>query len=1056
MTSIKIWLASGTVEFRLLGPVECESAGGLVQLRRLQERSLLAVLAVEAGRIVPIDRLIELLWDADPPARARSIVQSHVSRLRTRLAAAGATARILARGNGYVLDTDKESVDLHRFRRLVEEARVAVNPAQRAAVLRTALALWRGPALADAATERIRQQICAGLEEARVAALEDRIEADLALGLHREVITELTDLVARYPLRERLVGLLMLARYRSGQQSQALDTYREARQALINELGIEPGAELRRLEQAILNQDPVLDAGGFGFRRPHDRPGVWRGPRSPLSSIIGRQRELDELTSLLADRRLVTVVGPGGVGKSTLAMHAAETLWSAEHRQVTVVALASLRTEEEIVLALGGLLGVVGATVAEARVGIARSLAEQPQLLVLDNCEHLIQPCARVVRELLSTAPGLVVLATSRQPIGLPEETVWQLEPLRVPEDDAGIDPEVPAVALFLKRARDSRAGFSPTPDEMPVIARICRRVDGLPLALELAASRLRTLTLRQLADQLDHGFELLSERSSTATVDRRHETLTAALDWSYRLLTDEEQRLLARVSVFRDSFTVEDARQVCGASPLTPSRVPEALTALVDRSLLQVFEIGGTVRYRLLQVVRDYAERRLAELGERDVVAGRHLVRWLERARSVFGTPVLEEQIRAWTALGPDIDNLRAALHHGYATDVAAATELTALTFDFWQVHDAHLAEGDRWINTAWSHLADCPPTLRCVLRYHKAVQETGRDAYTKALRLLRPGLPELRAHHPLVYLDALAATVQAEIRVLDPLALDHAMRMYSRLRRSADRHIRVFGLITLTEALVAWGRYAEASQVCLRDRPEPNDLAPSSAVRWYTSLCLAELGCGRFDTTAAAERQLRDLVHGPGSLVHLSTPARAIALRALCVLPPAEAVTVLTGIIDEITSRYTPTLSLAYRFAILLAEAERRIDPERARSRLAEVLAEVSDGDITNYHDLMPAVLTAALVAADLGDRRASRDLATGWDRVRRRLGLPAPLGYASAVAETLGLDPAAPPGPLDRGGWDERAIRDLIAQARRWCSISAAGRPRLPRPHAAPARR
>lgn len=1028
------------MEFRLLGPVECESRTGVVRLGRFQERCLVGVLAAESGRIVQLDRLVELLWDGDPPGRARSIVQTHVSRLRARL---GADV-LLTRGQGYLLEVDEDAVDLHRFRRLLDQARATPDPHRRAELLRTALALWRGPPFADAATGRIREQLCAGLDELWITAVEDRAEADLERGLHRELVIELTDLVARHPLRERLIGLLMLARYRSGQQAKALDTYREARHALIDDLGIEPGAQLRRLEQAILNQDPALDLGGPArpdtHPVPHREPGTWRGQRSHLTSIIGRERELGELTWLLADHRLVTVVGAGGVGKTTLAMHAAEALWAAEGRSVTVVPLASLRGREEIVLAVGSLLGVVGATVDEVLAGVARSLHGRPHMLLLDNCEHLIEPCADVVRQLLSTTPRLVILATSRQPIGLPEETAWRLEPLRVPDDDAAADAGVPAVALFLRRARERRAGFTPTADELAFIARICRRVDGLPFALELAAGRLRSLTVQQLADQLDHGFELLWDgRVPTIAADPRHGTLATTIDWSYRLLTPDEQRLLSRISVFRDSFTQEAAQRVCGGDPLTPQQVPAALAALIDRSLLQQFESDHGRRYRLLQVVRDYAEKHLAELGEHQTMADRHFGHWLDRARTIFGNPVLEQQITAWATLGPEMDNLRAALQHGYATDPTAAIELTAHTFDFWQVHGAHLAEGERWIAAAWPRVATCPPQLQCVLRYHKAALEMNRDDYVSTLDLLRQSLPDLRAHHPMPYLDGLASAVRAEVRILDPAALAHARSVYRDLRTSPDRHTRVLALVMLTEALIAWGRYAEAAEACAHDAPDPDDLTTTNAVRWYTAVCLAELGCGRFDSAAAAETRLRDLLRRPGNIVHLATPARAIALHALCALPPTESADVLAGLVAEITGRYTPTLSSAYRFEILQAETERRTGrPDRARIRLAHVLPGVlHSGAITNYGDLMPAVLTTALVAADLGDRHGGHDLARSWDRVRRRAGLPVMLGFAAQASDAFGLDPE--PSPALSYEWDEPMLRNLVERAAHWCTVA-----------------
>lgn len=290
------------MEFSLLGPVECRVQGEPVRLGRPQARAVLAILLLERGRVVPIERLFQLLWEGRPPPGARSTVQSHVSRLRTALLAAGAErygVGLETHGTGYLVEAPADAVDLSRFRTLVGRARRHPDLGERVAGLRAALGLCRGPALADLPGP-VRDQLAPGLDELVIGVWEECIDLELALGRHRELLEELAALVARHPLRERLVGQLMLAQYRSGQQAAALATYRATRQRLVDELGIEPGAELRELEQAVLAQDPALG---------------WRGPRSRLTSIVGREAELAELSTLLADRRLVTVLGVGGVGK---------------------------------------------------------------------------------------------------------------------------------------------------------------------------------------------------------------------------------------------------------------------------------------------------------------------------------------------------------------------------------------------------------------------------------------------------------------------------------------------------------------------------------------------------------------------------------------------------------------------------------------------------------------------------------------------------------------------------------------------------------------------
>lgn len=1078
------------MEFRLLGPVECVVAGERIALGRPQQRCLLAILLVEMGRVVPVDRLVELLWDGEPPRRARSIVHTHVSRLRARLRAAGVERHGIAvetRGAGYLITGPPEAVDLHRFRALLDQARESTDPARRARLLRTALELWHGPPLSDVATGRVVDQICAGLTEQRLAALEDRVEAELALGQHRQLVTELTDLAARYPLRERLVGLLMLALYRSGQQARALAAYRETRRMLVDTLGIEPGAPLRRLEQAILAQDPALDLAVAGPAEPaaRGRAATWHGRRSHLTSIVGRDRELAELTALLTDHRLVTVVGPAGVGKTTLALHAAELLAAdtsadavaatpttdatsppartpcdaspaprtpratssapraPDHalvaspapgiphgalpdsripHDVVVVPLAAARSHDDVVVALADLLSVKGASVAELLTGVERYVADRPVLVVLDNCEHLREPCVALVRRLLAADRRLVVLATSRQPLGLPEETVWRLSPMAVPPEDGPVTPTVPAMALLLRRAREALPGFTPTDADLAALARICRRVDGLPLALELAASRLRILPPATLAAHLEHDFGLLAD------------ALTATLDWSYRLLTADERRLLARLSVFRDGFTAEAAEQVCGIAPLAPEQVLPMLVTLVDRSLVQPDEPSGTRRFRLLEVVRAHAATCLAEFDETEAMADRHLTYWLDRVRAIHNRPLADDQIAGFTGLRPERDNLRAAGDHAFAAGrTTAAVELTALVLDFWAVNDGP-AEVERWLDRVEPYLADAPGHLRSHLRFSRALTYTNRNDYAGALRLIRSALAELRTHYPILHAEALISATRAQTRLLDPAAPAAAADLFAARFETPDRHLLLHAVAMQAEALIVWGRYAEAADLLTDHREQYQNASPSDTTRCCYLEVLAYLGQGRFDDAEAAGTMLVTQADRPGNYLHYGRVAEARGLRALLTRSPAEAATVITGLIDELTRRYPPSMSRAYVQRILLAEAERRAGrPTRALGHLTEGLR--YGVTCSDYTTTLPAVLVAGLLADDLGDAAAGRDLVGRWDRTRRGIGLPAPLGLAEPVA-ALGLDPApAVPDPTYRWSLDELAA--LVRYAYSWCS-------------------
>lgn len=1004
------------MEFSLLGPLECRVRGESVPLGRPQARAVLAVLLLERGRVVTLDRLSQLLWEGRPPPAARSTIQSHISRLRGVLRAAGAErygVRLLSHGTGYRLEAPTEAVDLARFQTLLGEARDQPDPAARAAGLRAALALCRGPALADLVGP-IRSRLAPALDELTAQVHEEAAELELSLGRHRELIGELAALVARYPLRERPVSLLMLAQYRSGRQADALATYRAARQRLVDQLGIEPGAELRELEQAILAQDLALRLPASAVPLV-DRPQVtWRGPRSRLTSIVGRERELTELSLLLADHRLVTVVGIGGVGKTTLALHLAESLPASRVRAVTVLPLAPVWGEDEAVLALGAILEVRGATVRELLAACAAALARQPQLLVLDNCEHLTAAAAGLVRKLLAASSDLRVLATSREPLGLSEEMVWRLEPLPVPAGEPAKLTESAAVKLFLRRARETDRTFTHDPSNLAAAARIARAVDGLPLALELAAGRLRSFAAPDLADQLERHLErdlglLATDRHQA---DPRHTAVTSTLDWSYRLLTSEQQRLLTRLSVFRGGFTAAAAQAVCGGRPLHPDRVPDLLVSLVERSLVQPYDVAQG-RYRLLEVVRSDAGQRLVASGEADAMAGRHLAHWLGLARANDRRPH-DDRIAGLLALLPELENLRAALDHGYATGrVGEAVELTGLLFDLWSVHDQSMAEGDHWLSRAEPHLAACPPELRALMLFNRGVMLAHRHDYRAGYPLVR--LAAEAAGNPGQRAEAAIGAVRAAVRLLLPDAPAQAEQEFARWSTADDPHLLLHAMAMRGEALLVWGRYRQALELCDRYAAEAAASSPADEIRYHVVRCLAALGCRDLQLADAAAGALRRALERPGSYLAFATPAQALGLHALIRQPDDMAIASLAGLIRTADVLHLPSSSPAYALRILLAEARRRSgQPTAARALLAQALGDAAGR--SNYMDSLPGVVGAALLAADLGDWAEASRLAGGWDRTRRQLGLPAPLGFAEPVAEVFGLDPAA--GPLPDG--------------------------------------
>jgi DNA-binding SARP family transcriptional activator len=532
------------VELGLLGPVRAVQAGRELPLGGPRQRAVLALLAVDAGQVVPAGRLIEELWRGGPPPGAATTLRSYISRLRALLAP---DATLVARGGGYLLTLWPGRVDAVEFERLARAGRAALAAGEATAAanrFREALGLWRGRALADVAEVEALALEAARLEELRLGVLEDRIEADLALGLPREVTGELERLVAEHPVQERLWRLLVLALYRSERQADALAACRRAREMLAGELGLDPGEELRLLEEQVLRHEvPPVPAPVRRGNLP-----------APLTSLVGRNRDLAEVGRLLAGARLVTLTGPGGSGKTRLAVEAAVRAAGRFEDGVWLAGLAGIASAELVAPRVMEALEVRQTSDIPVIEALVYRLRPAELLLVLDNCEHLLDACAALVGTLLAGAPGLRVLATSREPLGVPGEAVYLVPPLEVPPESAGAQAlaRAPAVQLFVDRASAARAAAAADPP-VETIAKICRNLDGLPLAIELAAARAATLSAGEIEAHLADKFAFLRHRRPVA--DPRHQTLRAAIDWSYELLTQDERRVFAELSVFAGGF---------------------------------------------------------------------------------------------------------------------------------------------------------------------------------------------------------------------------------------------------------------------------------------------------------------------------------------------------------------------------------------------------------------------------------------------------------------------------------------------------------------------
>ncbi|WP_103349074.1 BTAD domain-containing putative transcriptional regulator [Amycolatopsis sp. CA-128772] len=549
------------MQFAILGPVEARRPDGTpVALGGPQLRGLLALLALDAGRVVGAERLIDGLHGEHPPEGAAEALQSQVSRLRRRLRDGGAPDGLVEfTPAGYRLAVDPRDVDVHRFERLTAQARETPDPAAKLTLFTEALALWRGPAL-DGLADPPR---AARLAELRLAATEDRVEAGLALGHHERLVAELRELTREHPLRERLTAQLIRALHGSGRSAEALAVFAEVRARLADELGADPSAELAEAHVAVLQAAPA----------PARRLPV------PLTAFVGRA-ELDRLTAALRDARLVTLTGPGGAGKTRLAVEAAARATG----EACFVELATATDVPRAVLAALGLReqGVLtpGAA-ADPADRLAAGLADRPLLLVLDNCEHVVAEAARLVRRLLGECAGLRALATSREALGLTGETL-------VP---VGALPADAAARLFTDRAAAVAPGEAPAPG---AVTRICAALDGLPLAIELAAARLRSLSADDVAARLGDRFGLLSRGDRTA--DPRHRTLRGVVEWSWDLLDPDERLLAGRFAVFAGGARPAAVERVCD--------VPDAVLAgLVEKSFVEF--AGG--RYRMLETIRAF-----------------------------------------------------------------------------------------------------------------------------------------------------------------------------------------------------------------------------------------------------------------------------------------------------------------------------------------------------------------------------------------------------------------------------------------------------------------
>ena len=930
----------GTLEFRLLGTFEVAAGERVLEIGSPKQRALLAMLVLQVNRVVPLDTLVEELWGERLPASASASVQSLVFRLRRGLSdlAPDGGACLRSREPGYVLEADPARIDAHRFERLFaagQDALARGDPQAAADLLREGLDLWRGAALADLSDRSFAQLEAGRLEEARLAAVEELVEAELALGRLTQALVRLEPHVAEHPLRERAWGQLMVALYRLGRQADALRAYQRIRRILGDELGVEPTPWLRQLEEQILQQRPELEgrsppeparategravetqrpgdtvvflftdieastrrwegdqkamaedlarhdelvraaierSGGRVFA--HTGDGVcaafstasralgaavdtqrallgetWNSPlplqvrmavhagaaeprgdnyvgptlnrtarllslgfggqvlcsqavadlvrddvpadvslvdlgeheltdlarpervfqvvhpelrstfpplRSPsrrrhnlpaiLTSFVGRASELEEVRGLVAQSRLVTLTGMGGSGKTRLALEAATRAFDAFPDGIWIIELGALRDPALLPSTAAAVLGLATTGLGATPDALVDRLCEylQPRrvLLVLDNCEHLVETVAGLAHAVLAACPDVTILATSREILGLAGEVTWRVPPLSLPRSEDDLEAS-DAVALFCERARAAQPGFALNPANAAAVAQVCHRLDGIPLALELAAARIRVLGAQELARRLDQRFRLLTGGDRAAMP--RHQTLQAAMDWSYDLLPPVEQAVLRRLAVFPASFDLDAAEAVMGAGldSAQPADLDalDLLSRLVDKSLVAVDSQAVEVRFRLLETVREYAAGKLAEAGETQAARRRHLDYFLALA-STHEDPA--DPTRKWSTgnwiarAAADHDNFRAALEWSSAQGEQESTvRLAAALWRYWWM--AHPLEGCDWLERALAGLAPTTPErLEAQIGLGFLLPRSGRVAAQRGEELL------------------------------------------------------------------------------------------------------------------------------------------------------------------------------------------------------------------------------------------------------------------------------------------------------------------------------
>jgi predicted ATPase/DNA-binding SARP family transcriptional activator len=859
------------MEFRVLGPMEAVRGGQVLPVKGRQRRLLLATLLLHRNQVVSVDHLIDVLFGDHPPERAGGTVQSYVSRLRHDLG--GGDDLVQTRTPGYVLVVEDGDLDASRFQRQVASVGedIESDPLRSRAVLEGALSLWRGPAFSEfvddlgLAAEKTR------LDETRQRALEQLADTHLALDDAPGAIALLETCIADRPLRESFRAKQMLALYRCGRHPEAVRAYQRFHAELSTELGLQPSTALANLEKLILQQDPSLDRRppgkcGSVVPPPLNRapvPDTGGGPHVPLplplNTFIGRDEDLRELGELLSGSRMVTLTGPGGVGKTRLALRLAEANADRFSDGVWLCDLAAIREPSLAVDAVTTALDVQRHQDSSTLDSLIEVLRPRQLLVVLDNCEHVLASIGDVAEVVLRACPNVTLLATSREPLAVEGERVWIVRPLGLPvpaETDLNASLACPSVRLFVDRATSAHSQFKFTQASVAAVIEICRRLDGIPLAIELAAARVRSMTVTDVSAGLDERFRLLT---SGRRSEPRHQTLLAAVEWSYDLLDATEQALFCRLAVFAGSFTREDVEQVCSDDTMSASDARARLPALVDKSMVAADTGSVSTRYSLLETLREFGRQRMDDDGTAGDLQDnhtRHFVSTVEHAATELDGP---GETRSSVRFDHAFDDLRIAFRRA-------------------------LRQGDRDV------------AMRLVVGTREyALRSIRYELFTWAEAVLSATLDPL--DHPLTSLVLAVAAYGRFVRG----ELESAMTISERsLAVERDMGLPSCGLNlrTMGNVLYYQGRTDEAADVCRRMTQAARESGDNA--RLVHALYMSSVGqtsAGRTDESCdLAEEALRvaEQIDNPTALAS----ARYAQAMTLEVLDPPRAASILEAV--------------------------------------------------------------------------------------------------------------------------------------------------------------